>query len=1098
MGSRQAQHHPRAVVKPVIGGVLRAPRRSKKALMGVFALLFAVVGTYLIINSFAAQPTVANFWIDTSGGSCTRQAVAGSYSDAQACGSMKAAYEAASSGDVVVVKPGSYGGQYFAGARDPNTGNNTTGGSKIISFVGDPDNPSNVKLLQLAVDSDNMSFNGFDVDYQGGNPGGSGGAVLDVGGILNFTFKNGRVGNVAEQKGAMLAGRSDPAKANMVIDNVDFHDVYAFQEGTHNECIMSHSPGVTIRNSRFINCTTMDISLGLGDWWGQPQYGNVTLENNVFGHSTNGTGFHAYGLAWWLSSMENVRVVNNTFENSVIMDRANATGSGVWANNIGSGWDCGVSGITYTGNVGQKCSASDYEVSPASSCGPPACPTLNRAPMGFVDPANWDFHLTSTSIARDKANATYAPATDKDGNTRNGPPDAGAYEYGGTPSGGEVANIWVDLNGGSCTRSASAAAYNDAQACSSFNAALAAASRGDTVMVKAGTYAPQRLSAVPTGSSGYVVFRPATGESVQIGNGTSGNCKGSTSSFWQLCVEGADWLELRDFSVFNNGNIGAIGVVQTGSSIGSQNVILRNISALAVRMQGPVDNIQILGGDYGGDLTDGTFSHVSYLDDNTKFPSNVTFDGVRFHDIQSDTAGDHMECILANAFTNLTLINSRFEMCGQNGQSTGDIHFNDDLGASSGYTIRNNFFGDNGSGGHEVVINGDIAGTKIFEFNSVAGSVSISDGFSGGPMTARGNYASSITCLAGVTYEYNVTTSSACSGTGNTLVSALDFVSSSLSSFNLHLATGASAIGKVAANCPVTDIDGESRPATNCDAGADEVSAGGGGGGTSTDTTPPSNISGLTMSGNSVTTITLDWTAATDNVGVTGYRMYRDDQVITSTTSTTYTYTGLTCGTTYTLAVEPYDAAGNVHTRAEATTVRSTAACGTPADTTAPTVPSGLAMTNRTSSSISVGWNAATDSGGSGLAGYRLYRGGSLLATISAAASRSHTDSGLSANTAYSYQIAAYDNAGNESAKSSAVAISTLSAATGGSGGGTPAPTPAPASKKGDLNGDNKVDLKDLSMLLTRYRTNNSAADINKDNWVDLKDLSILLSNYGK
>jgi chitodextrinase len=166
---------------------------------------------------------------------------------------------------------------------------------------------------------------------------------------------------------------------------------------------------------------------------------------------------------------------------------------------------------------------------------------------------------------------------------------------------------------------------------------------------------------------------------------------------------------------------------------------------------------------------------------------------------------------------------------------------------------------------------------------------------------------------------------------------------------------------------------------------------------------------------------------------------------------------------------------------------------GATADTTAPTVPSGLSMATRTSSSISVGWNASTDSGGSGLAGYRLYRGGSLIGTVNAA-TQSFTNTGLTADTAYSYQIAAYDNAGNESAKSSTLSVTTLANT-------TPAPTPTPTpkpKKKGDVNGDNKVDLKDLSMLLSRYRTNNKDADMNEDNWVDLKDLSIVLSNYGK
>src|SRR5262249_37042893 len=51
-----------------------------------------------------------------------------------------------------------------------------------------------------------------------------------------------------------------------------------------------------------------------------------------------------------------------------------------------------------------------------------------------------------------------------------------------------TANLWVDTNGGSCSRSATPAAYNDAAACASMQAAYAAASANDTVRVKAGTY----------------------------------------------------------------------------------------------------------------------------------------------------------------------------------------------------------------------------------------------------------------------------------------------------------------------------------------------------------------------------------------------------------------------------------------------------------------------------------------------------------------------------------------------------------------------------------------------------------------------------------
>jgi hypothetical protein len=218
----------------------------------------------------------------------------------------------------------------------------------------------------------------------------------------------------------------DPSPKGVVIDNVDFHDVRLGAPGQHLECVMSHTPGITFRNSTFRNCETFDISLGRGDWWGQPQYGNVTFENNVFGHATNGSGWHYQGLAWWLTTLDGARVVNNTFENPVLMDRA-TSGNGVWANNIGGGWRC-VPGVTYAGNVGKACSQSDRAVSPASSCAPPACATAVTAPMGWVNPSAFDFHLTAGSPAIDAGSAQYAPGTDRDGKARVGAPDAGAYE----------------------------------------------------------------------------------------------------------------------------------------------------------------------------------------------------------------------------------------------------------------------------------------------------------------------------------------------------------------------------------------------------------------------------------------------------------------------------------------------------------------------------------------------------------------------------------------------------------------------------------------------------------------------------------------------
>ena len=103
---------------------------------------------------------------------------------------------------------------------------------------------------------------------------------------------------------------------------------------------------------------------------------------------------------------------------------------------------------------------------------------------------------------------------------------------------------------------------------------------------------------------------------------------------------------------------------------------------------------------------------------------------------------------------------------------------------------------------------------------------------------------------------------------------------------------------------------------------------------------------------------------------------------------------------------------------------KSLGACDTGGgDTTPPSVPSGLSSSNITTSSITLSWSASTDAG-SGVANYELLRGGALIASPAAT---SYTDSGLSADTSYSYQVRAKDKAGNVSAASAALLTSTAS-----------------------------------------------------------------------
>ena len=134
------------------------------------------------------------------------------------------------------------------------------------------------------------------------------------------------------------------------------------------------------------------------------------------------------------------------------------------------------------------------------------------------------------------------------------------------------------------------------------------------------------------------------------------------------------------------------------------------------------------------------------------------------------------------------------------------------------------------------------------------------------------------------------------------------------------------------------------------------------------DVTAPTAPTGLVASGQTATSIMVSWTASTDNVGVTGYGRYRNGSLVTSGSGTTYTFTGLSCNTSYTLALDAYDAASNRSSTASVTS--ATGACAS--DTTPPSVPQGLTVSSTTQTSATLNWSASTDN--VGVVGYRMFR----------------------------------------------------------------------------------------------------------------------------
>ncbi len=194
-------------------------------------------------------------------------------------------------------------------------------------------------------------------------------------------------------------------------------------------------------------------------------------------------------------------------------------------------------------------------------------------------------------------------------------------------------------------------------------------------------------------------------------------------------------------------------------------------------------------------------------------------------------------------------------------------------------------------------------------------------------------------------------------------------------------------------------------------------------GGSTGDTQAPSAPAGLTASNVQQTTLTLTWNAATDNVGVTGYDVYQGSTNLGSVTGTTTNVTGLTASTAYQFSVVAKDAAGN---ESDASNTVNVTTADAP-DTQAPTAPAGLAASNVAETTLTLSWNAATDN--VGVTGYDVYQGSTNLGNVTGT---STNITGLTANTAYQFSVVAKDAAGNESAASNTVNVTTA-----GSGGGT-------------------------------------------------------------
>jgi len=192
------------------------------------------------------------------------------------------------------------------------------------------------------------------------------------------------------------------------------------------------------------------------------------------------------------------------------------------------------------------------------------------------------------------------------------------------------------------------------------------------------------------------------------------------------------------------------------------------------------------------------------------------------------------------------------------------------------------------------------------------------------------------------------------------------------------------------------------------------------------DTTAPTMPTGLNAPSKTATSVNLAWNASTDNVGVTGYDVYRGTTLVGTVAGTSTTVSGLTASTAYSFTVKARDAAGNISAASGALAVTTNPAAG---DTTAPSAPTNVTSPNKSSSSVDLAWTASTDN--VGVTGYEVFVNGNATpaATVT---TTSTTVTGLTASTAYAFTIKARDAAGNRSVASSALNVTTSAASTGG------------------------------------------------------------------
>ena len=263
-------------------------------------------------------------------------------------------------------------------------------------------------------------------------------------------------------------------------------------------------------------------------------------------------------------------------------------------------------------------------------------------------------------------------------------------------------------------------------------------------------------------------------------------------------------------------------------------------------------------------------------------------------------------------------------------------------------------------------------GANIYNYTGFSLTISMS-------IVAAGVNGSNCGGQAPITdHGYNIDTGSSCGFTGtsknNTQPQLGTLASNGGPTQTMALPAGSPAVDAIpsaTSGCTgTTDQRGTTRPqGSGCDVGAYELIV------TSGDTQPPTVPTGLAVTGVTAHSVSLSWHASTDNVGVTGYTVYRNGSSVGTTggaNNTSFTDTTVAPSTTYNYTVDAFDGAGNHSAQSSPPVQATTPAAGgiTPVQSGAistagrvssATIPFGTVVQ---AGDLLVGWFAQYDSTG--------------------------------------------------------------------------------------------------------------------------------------